>query len=73
MAGNNRDDGFRPCNLSLDEETIDRLAEVGRFRRGHGGDLRPKSGSRSQVVRDAVRLLYRYEVLQQSLIHPKDI
>ena len=36
-------------------------------------EARAAHASNSKVLRDAVAMLYSYEVLQQSVIHPKDV
>ena len=65
------DDGFRTCNYTMDADTLDRLEAISRFRET-GSPLAPKRyRSYSMIVRDAVKALYHYEVLQQSLLHPK--
>ena len=64
---------FETKNFTLDVDTQDRLDEIERFRRDYAPAMRKGRSNKSQIIRDAVKMLYNFEVLQQSAIHPKDV
>ncbi|MBQ9003395.1 MAG: hypothetical protein IJ087_16220 [Eggerthellaceae bacterium] len=67
----NEDEGFKTCNYTMDADTLDRLEAISRFRETGSPQAPKRYRSHSLIVRDAVKALYHYEVLQQNLLHPK--
>ena len=64
-------DHFKTCNYTMDEDALDRLDAISRFRAAGCPTAPKRDKSHSVIIRDAISLLYHYEVLQQSIIHPK--
>lgn len=62
---------FKTCNYTMDEDSLDRLEAISRFRELGNLTAPKRYKSYSVIVRDAIEMLYHYEVLQQSVIHPK--
>lgn len=63
---------FKTCNYTMDEDALDRLDAISRFRESGFPTAPKRYKSHSVIIRDAISLLYHHEVLQQSLLHPKD-
>jgi len=56
----------------MDDDALDRLDAISRFRESGCPSAPKRYKSHSVIIRDAIALLYHHEVLQQSLLHPKD-
>lgn len=61
----------KKCNYVLDDKALDKLRTIQMQREQHIGTAKEWT-KRSQIIRDAIDLQYRAEVLQQSFIHPKN-
>ena len=62
---------FKTCNYTMDEDTLDRLEAISRFREIGNPSAPKRYKSHSVIVRDAIKCLYHFEVLQQNLLHAK--
>ncbi len=60
-----------PKNYRMDDATLERLRELSKRRAGMP-ECRKSDCSHTQLLREAVVLLYEYEVLGHSLINPRD-
>lgn len=67
-----KDGGPIRCNYTLDAKALRRLDKLATARR-EAGVLSQVHCTKSGVVRDAISMLYEYEVLHESHLNPFDM
>ena len=63
---------MKKCNFVLGESELGMLEALKRTRKDRAPRANKRWSKGSFVVRDAIKMLYEYEVLKESKVHPDD-
>lgn len=64
---------MKKCNFVLGESELGMLDALKNARRARAPRANKRWSKGSFVVRDAIKMLYEYEVLKESKVHPEDV